>query len=446
MQFPKQFLFGVAASACQFEGAALTDGKGASIWDALARRPGAIFDGSTPAVACDPYHRYREDVALMQALGVGSYRFSISWPRVLPEGRGQVNQQGLDYYKRLLDALDEAGIIPNVTLYHWDLPQALEERGGWCSRETAKWFGEYASLLFRTLGDRVRLWSTVNEPIATYVGYSGGPFAPARGDAATGRQANHHLLLAHGEAVRRFRAEGLQNSKIGIVVDIWHHHPLRPDHPADIALARLENEKSYRSYLDPIVRGRYSDALLQYLAQNNCMPEIQPGALTLISQKLDFFGLNCYNRVVDCADESLRQQRREQAVGGNFMENGAELYPKSVYDALHILTDEYKIGIPIYITENGTYNCQEARTPDGRIHDTSRIAYVKGFSQWIRKAMDEGIDVRGYYLWSLLDNWEWTAGYSMRFGLVHVDFDTQARIWKDSAYWYQAFLNEQRTG
>lgn len=367
--FPKDFLFGAATSACQVEGAALLDGKGPSIWDTLAGRPGTILDGSTPAVACDQYHRIHEDIAILKELGIQSYRFSISWSRILPDGTGQINQKGLDYYKRLVDELNDNGILPNATLYHWDLPEALDRRGGWGSRDIVSWFGDYASLMFRELGDRVPMWATVNEPIATYVGYSGGPFAPARGNEASGRQANHHILMAHGEAVRRFRQENLDGGRIGMVVDIWHHHPLRPDDPADVALAELENEKGYRSYLDPVFRGRYTDALLRYMQQQSCMPEIRAGDMELIHQPLDFFGMNCYNRVVDCVEPELLTRDDTRPTGGNFLDNGLEVYPKAVYDAARILTEEYQIGIPIYITENGTQNCNE-EVVDGKIHDT----------------------------------------------------------------------------
>lgn len=435
---PKDFLFGVATSACQVEGAALQDGKGRSIWDALAAQQGKILDGSTPTVSCDQYHHLKEDIAILRNLGVDSYRFSFSWPRILPAGIGWINQKGLDYYKRLVDELLKNGIMPNATLYHWDLPEALDQRGGWLNRDAVHWFGDYASLLFQEFGDRIPMWATVNEPIATYVGYSGGPFAPARGDEATGRQANHHILMAHGEAVQRFRRENLCNGKIGVVVDIWHHHPLRSDHAEDIAIAELENEKGYRSYLNPLFRGEYTDALLQYMQKQHCMPDIRDGDLKLIHQKLDFFGMNIYNRVVDCADPDLLKAHKK-ITGGNFMDNGEEYYPKAVYDAAHILHDEYKLDIPIYITENGTQNCCE-EVVRGKVHDQPRIEYIGGFLKWIERAIRDGIDIRGYYAWSLLDNWEWIAGYSLRFGLVHVDYETQKRILKDSAIWYKKII------
>lgn len=442
-KFPNDFLFGVATSAPQVEGAAFEDGKGPSIWDEMATKPGKIYDGTNPSVTCDQYHLYKEDVALMKNLGIQSYRFSFSWSRILPEGKGAVNQKGLDYYKRLLDELDANGIIPNATIYHWDLPHVLDQKGGWCNRDVIDWYGDYASLLFREFGDRIPLWATINEPIATYIGYSGGHLAPGHGNEASGRQANHNLLLAHGEGVRRFRQENLSNSKIGIVVDIWHHHPLRPDNAADIALAELENEKTYRSYLDPVFKGAYSPELLRYMEQRGIMPDIRPGDMERISEKLDFFGMNCYNRVLDCAEPELLK-KVDGAVGGNFQDNPYDFYPKAVYDAAGIMKNRYQLDIPIIITENGTFNCSEEICSDGQIHDTKRIEYIEGFLYWIRKAMEEGSDIRGYYVWSLMDNWEWSGGHIFRYRLCHTDFSTQKRIPKDSAFWYRDFIMQQR--
>lgn len=449
--FPDNFLFGTATSAAQVEGGAFEDGRGMSIWDAFARIPGAIGDASLPDRACDMYHTYPEDLKLARQLHTNSFRFSFSWSRIFPEGTGRVNQKGLDFYKRLVDEMHKNGLVPNATLYHWDLPYELERRGGWLNRDAATWYGEYASLLFREFKDSIPLWATVNEPIATYVGYALGGFAPGRKGEAFGRQANHHILMAHGEGVRRFREEGMGEDQIGIVVDIWHHHPFRPEKEEDRRLAELENEKAYRSYLNPIFRSCYTDALLAYMEETDSMPQMLPEDMKLISQPIDFFGLNCYNRVLDCAEPGLMEKaagngeggKRSMNLGGNYMDNGNEYYPKAVYDAVHILNDTYKIGIPIYITENGTFNCNETVQPDGRIHDEQRIQYIRGFLGWIHKAMEEGADIRGYYAWSLLDNWEWSAGYTYRFGLVHTDFETQERVLKDSALWYREMIAER---
>lgn len=443
IKFPKDFLFGVATSAQQVEGAAEEDGRGKSIWDVFAAKKGTIADGSRPDIACDMYHRWLEDLKIVKEMNVDSYRFSFSWSRVFPEGKGRINHKGMDYYKRMIDEMHRLEIIPNATLYHWDLPYELEKSGGWLNRETVKWFGEYAAYMFQELGDSIPLWTTINEPIATYVGYGQGIFAPGHKGEALGRQANHHILLAHGEAVERFRQANLKDSRIGIVVDIWNHHPLRPDHSEDVQMAELENEKSYRSFLNPIFKGGYTDKLITYMEEKKCMPIMQKDDMKKISAPIDFYGLNCYNRVVDCADPSLVKIKKKEFTGGNFMDNGEEYYPKAVYDALHIIK-EYNSQIPVYITENGTYNCGEELTADRKIHDQERIQYMKGFLEWISKAVGEGFDIRGYYAWSLLDNWEWSGGYTYRYGLVHTDFKTQERIWKDSALWYRDFIKKMK--
>lgn len=433
-KFPKDFLWGVATSAGQIEGAAFEDGRGASIWDTFARIPGKIRNGDLPEVACDHYHRYKEDVALMKSLGIRSYRFSFSWSRVIPDGVGVINEKGLDFYDRLIDELLKAGIVPNATLYHWDLPQGAEDRGGWLNRDCAEWFADYAELMFRKFSDRIPLFATVNEPIATYVGYGDGGFAPGKKLPKFGWQACHNLLLGHGKAVQRFRGVADKNSKVGIVVDIWHRHPARPDCDEDVALAEQGNEESYRFFLNPVFNGKYTDNIVKRLTEQNIMPYTEDRDFALISQKLDFFGLNCYNRVVVSSDAEVAQKAIRND-GGNFLDTGAEFYPKSIYDAVKILYDDYKIDIPIYITENGTYSESE-KLIDGKLHDEQRIRYVQGFLQWLYKAIQEGADVRGYYLWSLYDNFEWTAGYDYKFGIVHNDFTTQKRTPKDSAQWY----------
>lgn len=437
VKFSEKFLFGVATSAAQIEGAAFEEGRGMSVWDTFARIPGMIGDGSVPDNTCDFYHLFREDIKRMKEMNLDTFRFSFSWSRIFPEGVGKVNQKGVDFYKRLLEELQKNDIIPNATLYHWDLPWELERKGGWLNRECVEWYGEYASFMVREFGNQIPLWVTFNEPIATYVGYGLGGFAPGRIGESYGRQANHHVLLAHGEGVKRFRQENLKDAQVGIVVDMWHHHPLRPDSELDLRAAELENEKSYGSYLNPIFKGEYHPILLEYMEKENCMPIMKEGDMERICVPLDFYGLNCYNRVVTCGEPRIMEQMKKiRNLGGNFMDNGNEFYPKAVYDAIHILKEKYKVEIPIYITENGTYNCQEEIQSDGKIHDVQRIEYIKGFLYWIHKAMEEGADIRGYYAWSLLDNWEWSAGFDYRFGLIHVDYDTQERIWKDSGIWY----------
>lgn len=440
LTFPKDFLWGVATAAPQIEGAWDEDGKGESIWDRFSRIPGKIKNGDTPSVACDSYHRYEEDIRHLQALGVKSYRFSIAWPRVLPEGRGKPNSQGLDYYSRLIDGLLEAGILPNVTLYHWDLPQKLEDQGGWGNRQIIDWYCDYANLMFKTYGDRVPMWATFNEPIAVWVGYGTGFFAPGHADEQLARQALHHLLVAHGQAVRNFRHFNWPGGKIGIVIDIWRNFPAQ-DTPADRELARLEEEKNFRYFLHPLFIGGYSPAALAWLEQMRAMPEILPGDMEVIRAPLDFLGVNNYSRNILSVNPALNHAAElRHAHPERFTDNGWEVYPPALYAAVMAARD-YAGNLPIYVTENGACYMDKPG-PDGKIHDARRIAYYLGYLKELHHAIQDGADVRGYYAWSLMDNFEWSSGYQMRFGLLHTDFATLQRTWKDSAYAYQQIIRE----
>lgn len=438
MAFPKNFLWGTATSAAQIEGAPFEDGRTASIWDVFATKPGKIFNGETPAIACDSYHLFDEDLKNMISLGVNSYRMSISWSRVLPVGTGKLNDKGMDYYKRVFEKLLKNNIIPNVTLYHWDLPQVLEDKGGFVNRDCIEWFGEYAHKMFTHFGDIIPMWSTVNEPIAVYVGYAHGGFAPGYTDEKKGNQARHNILTAHGNAVRAFRAENLKNSKIGIVIDMWKRHALT-DSAEDKALEIDQDERNWKFYYDPVLTGKYSDYILKKLEEENTLMDIHEGDLKMANAPLDYFGLNVYNRVIVSTNN---RAILDFSQGGNFLNNKTEYYPKAVYDALHILKDHYKINIPIYITENGTYHegPEPVNEKTRMIEDNDRIRYIQGFLEWIEKAIDEGMDIRGYYLWSLMDNFEWSAGSNFKFGIIHNDFETQKRTWKKSAYWYRDFI------
>ncbi|MEH7414585.1 family 1 glycosylhydrolase [Neobacillus drentensis] len=357
----------------------------------------------------------------------------------------------MDFYKGLVNELLENGITPNATLYHWDLPQVLENKGGWTNRDVKDWFGEYASLMFREFNGLVPMWSTLNEPIAIYAGYGLGFFAPGIRDEKLGKAAKHHALLAHGEAVKAFRAEGMKDSEVGIVIDIWKRHAARDCHE-DMELVKRGDENSFLFFLNPIFKGHYSDYILNQMSNEGTMPDIQLGDLELISQPIDYYGLNVYNRILvsedpnlstDPATAHLRNNNENGIVGGNFLDNGQEFYPKSVYDAIKLLNEDIKINIPIYITENGIYNCNEDLI-DGNVHDIERIKYIEGFLHWTQKAIALGADVRGYYVWSLMDNYEWAAGYNRRYGLIHVDIETQKRIWKDSAYWYKEVIERNQ--
>ncbi len=438
ISFPKDFAFGVATSAFQIEGAWNEDGKGPSIWDTFGHTPGKVWRDIPGDIAVDHYHRYRDDIAIMRDLGLDSYRFSLSWPRILPEGTGRVNQAGLDFYKRLIDELHNANITPNVTLYHWDLPQALEDRGGWGNRDIAGWFGDYAALVFDELAGTVPRWGTLNEPISIWVGYGMGVFAPGHADERLGKKAMHNAMLAHGAGVRAFRASAAAaTSEIGLVLDIWQRHPAT-DSPADLEIAQRDEDDSFRFFLDPLLRGRYGDRIVERLEQRGVMPDVREGDLELIAQPIDFLGLNVYSRVVVSAQNYNPRWwvAGDAHPGGNFLDNGMEFYPKSVYDAIFMARDEYGFDKPIYITENGVAD-SHGDSVEGPIHDEERIRYIEGFLEWIARAIEEGADVRGYYLWSLMDNFEWAAGFSQRFGLVHVDTQTLVRTPKASASWYR---------
>lgn len=428
------FKWGVATAAGQIEGGVTADGRGYSIWDAFCRIPGNIRNGDTTDIACDSYHKWKEDIRLLKELGVNSYRYSLSWSRIMPEGRGRINQAGLDYYKRLTDALVEEGISPNITLYHWDLPYELHKLGGWLNRDCADWFADYADLVFREIPD-ADMFSTHNEPIATYVGYAKKKFAPGFGLERYGRLANHNLLLSHGKAVERFRSSG-NKAKIGIVVDVWNRVPLDPTDENDVALANRENALAHGNYLAPIFKGAYEDALLNYLEGEGIRLHIEPEDMKIIAQPLDFYGLNCYNRRVVSSKETDIRAVLEQN-GGNFLQNGNEYYPDAIYDAVKIVRKDYNINVPIYITENGVGF--EENSNAGSFNDEERIKYLEASLNSLIKVNKEGGNVCGYYLWSLMDNFEWTAGYSLKFGIY-----TRDRKAKRSALFYRDWINAKR--
>lgn len=420
MLFPKGFLWGTATAAYQIEGAYNEDGRGPSIWDTFSHTPGRVHDGDTGDTACDHYHRFREDIKQMKKLGLTTYRFSFSWSRIFPNGEGEVNQKGLSFYHQLVDALLEAGIEPNATLYHWDLPQALEDQGGWLNRRTADCFAAYAAFLFREFKGKIKLWSTLNEPNGTVVGYVSPSFAPGKNDGALHMQVIHHLLLAHGKAVQEFRKAEMGDAKIGIVIDMWMR-VCENNTPEEQQFAANENDAFYFGYLDGVYKGIYPQSLYDRFSFT-----VLPGDMDIISTPFDFQGLNCYGRYVVFTDQNGN-------IGSRF-----DRYPRAMYDAVAKVRS-YKPDIPIYITENGTA-CPDVLTEDGHVHDNDRIAYLYDYLAEVYRAIQDGADIRGYYCWSLMDNFEWGAGYSMRFGLQYVDYPTQRRIFKDSACWYQRVI------
>ena len=437
--FPRDFLWGTASSAYQIEGAAREDGRGPSIWDVFAATPGKTYQGETGEVATDHYHRMEEDVALMAELGIGAYRFSISWPRVIPEGTGWINARGLDFYDRLVDALLAAGIQPAITLYHWDLPLALHERGGWLSRDTAEAFADYAEVVARHLGDRAHTWITLNEPwCAAYLGYGNGVHAPGMRDKQAATTAAHHLLLAHGMAVPRLRATA-SAARVGITLDF------SPVYTAD---ARPETAQAAswfdafknRWFADPIFRGRYPDGLFSEMGVQP--PDIHEGDMEHIAAPLDFLGVNYYSRSLVRGRHSTEGQGAVEFVspvpGALYTEMGWEVFPQGLTDLLVRLNSDYAPPALI-VTENGAA-FEDAWNGDGVVHDTLRQEYIAQHLGAVSRAIEQGVPVAGYFLWSLTDNFEWALGYSKRFGIVYVDYPTQRRIVKDSGLWYASFL------
>ncbi len=435
--FPKGFLWGAATAAHQIEGSPLADGAGPSIWTRFAHTPGMTAGGATGDVACDHYHRWKEDVRLMRELGLQAYRFSVSWSRILPEGTGRVNQAGLDFYSRLVDELLANDIEPLLTLYHWDLPAALDDRGGWLNRDCADWFAEYGRVLYRALDGRVKKWVTLNEPwVVTDGGYLHGALAPGHRNRYEAPIASHNLMRAHGAAVQAYRAEG--HHEIGLVVNIEPKYPAS-DSDADRAAVRRAHAYMNEQYLHPALLGRYPDELREIFG--DAWPEIPQDDFKLIVQPLDFVGINYYTRSVTEATDSypLGAGAVRQPLG-TYTETGWEVFPRGLTDLLLWFKDTYG-DLPLYVTENGAafFDPPVADTDASgaaRVRDPLRIDYLRKHLSAVHDAIAAGVDVRGYMAWSLLDNLEWSLGYAKRFGIVHVNYETQQRTPKDSARWY----------
>lgn len=441
-QFPPGFLWGAATAAYQIEGAWNEDGKGESVWDRFSHTPGTIEAGHTGDVACDHYHRMPQDVALMKSLGLKGYRFSISWPRVIPAGRGAANPKGLDFYDRLVDELLAAGIFPNVTLNHWDLPQALQDEGGWANRDIAGWFADYAKLMFDHLGDRVTMWATHNEPfVVSMMGYGSGRFAPGIADLTQAYRAVHHLNLAHGRAVQAFRSGGYEG-RIGIVLDLHNYEPASPN-PTDVAACQRAVEAAQGVFIDPIFKGHYPSALFEWLKP--VAPPIEPGDMEVISQPIDFLGMNHYfTFLVSYSKDgpTNSQQVFKMANGWTSSQTGWGVNPAGLTAVLARIRNEYG-NPPLYISENGTATA-DGVGPDGKVHDDFRTRYLREHLLALHDAMQAGSNIKGYFVWSLMDNFEWASGYRPRFGLVHVDYETLQRTPKQSAYWYKEVIEKNQ--
>ncbi|HSS69771.1 MAG TPA: GH1 family beta-glucosidase [Casimicrobiaceae bacterium] len=440
IEFPSEFLWGCATSAYQIEGSPLADGAGPSIWQRFCHTPGLVRDGDTGDVACDHYRRSLEDVALMRRLGLTAYRFSIAWSRVLPQGRGGVNTPGLDFYDRIVDALLANGIEPMVTLYHWDLPAALDDLGGWLNPDIPKWFAEYAAIAFRRLDDRVKLWATLNEPwCVADGGYLHGGLAPGHRNRFEAPIVTHRLLCAHGAAVQAYRSEG--RHRIGIVVNLEPKYPAS-DNAEDRAATERADAYMNRQYLEPLFHGRYPDEMSDIFG--DAWPRWPQEELDAIRQPIDFLGVNYYTRSVVRADASawlLRAAplRQKQAT---YTETGWEVFARGLIDTLVRVKERYG-NPPLYVTENGAAFFDPPTVDGDRLADPLRVDYLQRHVAAVHAAIASGVDVRGYFAWSLLDNFEWSLGYSKRFGIVHVDFATQKRTLKDSAHLYASIIGSR---
>ncbi len=433
-EFPADFVWGVATSAFQIEGAAREDGKGPSIWDEFCRKPGVIADHSTGDVACDHYHRLDADLDLIASLGVDAYRFSVSWPRVQPHGVGAWNEPGLAFYERLVDGLLARGIKPYLTLNHWDLPAALQASGGWGNRDTVYRFVDYATQVAARLGDRITAITTHNEPwVMACLGHETGEFAPGIKDRAVATQVSHHLLLSHGLALQALRAQGC-TSRLGIVLNLA---PVvaATQSAEDQAIARLKDGRLVRWYMDPLFKQAYPADILEFLGRD--APRMEAGDLRDIATPMDFLGVNYYSRRV----ASAAGHWDPHAHGKPVTDMGWEVYPQGLTELLLRLDHDYALP-PMYITENGAAFKDQLLA--GQVHDDLRRDYISRHIAAVADAMRQGVRMQGYMVWSLLDNFEWASGYAKRFGIVHVDYATQQRTLKDSALWYREFLRQQK--
>ena len=432
IQFPDNFVWGVATAAFQIEGASTADGKGPSIWDTFCAQPGTIADASNGDVACDHYHRWPADLDLIASLGVDAYRFSTSWARVMPDGRGGWNEKGLAFYDRLVDGMLERGLKPYLTLNHWDLPAALQSRGGWANRETVEHFVNYACGMTHLLGDRVVSITTHNEPwVIAMLGHDNGIFAPGIKDRSVAFQAAHHLLLSHGQALVAMRQMHCK-AKVGIVLNLAPMHPASGS-AEDAALTRLEDGKLLRWYMDALFGRGYPIDVMDHLGGD--APRVASGDMAAIAQPLDFLGINYYSRSVISTAGPWDTSRG----GLPITDMGWEIYPQGLTELLTRLHRDYPLP-PTYITENGAAFADQV--VQGRVHDPDRVSYLRDHIAAVADAVRQGVPVSGYFVWSLLDNFEWNFGYSKRFGIVHVDYENQTRTLKESGLWFRDFLRE----
>ncbi|SEG12050.1 broad-specificity cellobiase [Caloramator fervidus] len=433
-KFPDDFIWGVATSAYQIEGAYNKDGKGENIWDRFTSIPGNIYKNHNGNVACDHYHLYQSDINILKELGIKNYRFSISWARIFPDGYGKVNQKGIEYYRRLINALLDKGIQPAITLYHWDLPQELQDIGGWTNKKVVDYFVEYAELMFKEFGDLVPIWITHNEPwVVSILGHAWGVHAPGIKDYKIALKVAHNILLSHGKVVKLYRSMSLKG-KIGITLNLSSIHSAT-DSEKDLLAAKIYDGFMNRWFLDAILKGSYPEDMKKLYNELNILPQFSDDDMKIINERIDFLGINYYTRSVVKYDENAYPLKVSMLDLDNpKTDMGWEIYPKGLYELLINLHKNYD-GIDILITENGAaFN--DIVNYKGKVVDDYRIDYLYRHLLEAYRAICDGVNLKGYYLWSFLDNFEWAEGYSKRFGIVFVDYNTQKRIIKDSAYWY----------
>jgi beta-glucosidase len=435
--FPKGFLWGTATASYQIEGGAYEDGKGESIWDRFSHTPGTIFQNQNGDIACDHYHLWEEDIKIMEFIGLNAYRFSIAWTRIFPEGKGNINQKGVAFYERLIDTLLSKNITPVITIYHWDLPQALEDKGGWLNQDTSKYYAEYSNFLFKKFGDRVPLWITLNEPwVSAFLGYGYGIHAPGKKDMKGAFISAHNLLLAHGLAVNAYR-DGNYKGKIGITLNLSPIYSV-DEREENIKAKVIQDAFVNRLFLDPLFLGKYPDEIIPILIKNRWNFNYNIEDLKIISIPIDFLGVNYYSRIIVKFSKDEPFFNIEWVKGSNEVTDmNWEIYPKGLYDLLIRLHKDYRKTI--YITENG---CAFNDIPEnGKIKDEKRINYLREHIKMAYYAIRDGVDLKGYFIWTLMDNFEWAFGFSKRFGIVYTDYSNQKRILKDSAYFYKDVIS-----
>ncbi|WP_017471629.1 GH1 family beta-glucosidase [Amphibacillus jilinensis] len=438
IQFPKDMKWGVATASYQIEGAANEGGRGVSIWDTFSKTPGKVVNGDNGDIACDSYHRYKEDIEIIEDLGVDFYRFSIAWPRIFPNGTGEVNQEGLDYYRRLVDQLLAKGIQPMCTLYHWDLPQALQDNGGWGNRETIDAFINYAEVIFKAFQGKIKHWITINEPwCVSFLSHFMGVHAPGDKDLQLGVDVAHHLHVAHGKAVMRFRELGIEG-QIGYAPNVEWNEPYS-NKQEDIDACKRANGFFIDWFFDPVFKGTYPDFLVDRFEEKGVQLNVQEGDMEIISQPIDFLGINYYTGGVARFKENEGLFDHERVdTGYQKTDIGWNIYPEGFYNALTHIYKTYG-SVPIYITENGS--CYNDEPKDRQVRDNKRIDYLQQHLISLHRAIETGVNIKGYISWSLFDNFEWAEGYTMRFGIVYVDYQTLERIKKDSFYWYKKIIS-----